>query len=102
MKIQPLDFEKPIAELEKKLDDLRRHSRAQDMNFDAEVRRMQAKIEETKRAKQSAMPDGLLNTLTLEEVADLFAYLTKTPAGDVANPSQPKARSAKAKSQPKQ
>jgi len=49
MKIQPLDFEKPIAELEKKLDDLRRHSRAQDMNFDAEVRRMQAKIEETKR-----------------------------------------------------
>ena len=49
MKIQPLDFEKPIAELEKKLDDLKRHSRAQDINFDQEVRRMQAKIEETKR-----------------------------------------------------
>jgi acetyl-CoA carboxylase carboxyl transferase subunit alpha len=49
MKIQPLDFEKPIAELEKKLDDLKRHSRAQDINFDSEVRRMQAKIEETRR-----------------------------------------------------
>jgi acetyl-CoA carboxylase carboxyl transferase subunit alpha len=49
MKIQPLDFEKPIAELEKKLDDLKRHSRSQDINFDAEVRRMQSKIEETKR-----------------------------------------------------
>jgi acetyl-CoA carboxylase carboxyl transferase subunit alpha len=49
MKIQPLDFEKPIAELEKKLDDLKRHSRAQDINFDPEVRRMQAKIEEMKR-----------------------------------------------------
>jgi len=49
MKIQPLDFEKPIAELEKKLEDLKRHSRAQDINFDPEVRRMQAKIEELKR-----------------------------------------------------
>jgi acetyl-CoA carboxylase carboxyl transferase subunit alpha len=49
MKIQPLDFEKPISELEKKLEDLRRHSRAQDINLDPEVRRMQAKIEDTKR-----------------------------------------------------
>jgi len=49
MKIQPLDFEKPISELEKKLDDLKRHSRAQDINFDPEVRRMHAKIEEMKR-----------------------------------------------------
>jgi putative heme-binding domain-containing protein len=58
-------------------------------------------IETAQRAKHSAMPDGLLNTLTLEEVADLFAYLTKTPAGD-GNPGQPKARSAKAKAPPKQ
>jgi acetyl-CoA carboxylase carboxyl transferase subunit alpha len=49
MKIQPLDFEKPIAELEKKLEDLKRHSRTQDINFDPEVRRMQAKIEDLKR-----------------------------------------------------
>ncbi len=49
MKIQPLDFEKPIAELEKKLEELRRHSRAQDIDLDPEVRRMQAKIEEMKR-----------------------------------------------------
>jgi acetyl-CoA carboxylase carboxyl transferase subunit alpha len=49
MKIQPLDFEKPIAELEKKLDDLKRHSRSQDIDLDPEVKRMQAKIEEMKR-----------------------------------------------------
>jgi acetyl-CoA carboxylase carboxyl transferase subunit alpha len=49
MKIQPLDFEKPISELEKKLDELCRHSRTQDINLDPEVRRMQAKIEEMKR-----------------------------------------------------
>ena len=49
MKIQPLDFEKPILELEKKLEDVKRHSRASDINLDPEVRRMQAKIEETKR-----------------------------------------------------
>jgi acetyl-CoA carboxylase carboxyl transferase subunit alpha len=55
MKIQPLDFEKPIAELEKKLEDLKRHSRAQDINFDPEVRRMQAKIEEMKREVYSRL-----------------------------------------------
>jgi acetyl-CoA carboxylase carboxyl transferase subunit alpha len=49
MKIQPLDFEKPIAELEKKLDEIKRHSRSQDINFDPEVQRMQAKIEELRR-----------------------------------------------------
>jgi acetyl-CoA carboxylase carboxyl transferase subunit alpha len=49
MKLQPLDFEKPIIELEEKLADLRRHSREHDINFDGEVARMEAKIEETKR-----------------------------------------------------
>lgn len=49
MKIQPLEFEKPIVELEEKLADLKKHSRAQDINFDSEVRRMEQKIEETKR-----------------------------------------------------
>ena len=34
-------------------------------------------ISETAPSKKSAMPDGLLNTLTLDEIADLFAYLNK-------------------------
>ena len=37
-------------------------------------------IEETVASKQSAMPSGLLEDLTLEEVADLFAYLNKRSA----------------------
>jgi acetyl-CoA carboxylase carboxyl transferase subunit alpha len=49
MKIQPLDFEKPIVELEEKLADLRQHSRDNDINFETEVRRMEEKIEETRR-----------------------------------------------------
>jgi acetyl-CoA carboxylase carboxyl transferase subunit alpha len=49
MKHQPLEFERPIVELEEKLSDLRQHSRDNDINFDAEVRRMETKIEETKR-----------------------------------------------------
>jgi acetyl-CoA carboxylase carboxyl transferase subunit alpha len=49
VKIPPLEFEKPIVELEEKLADLRRHSRAQDINLDQEVRHMEAKIAETKR-----------------------------------------------------
>jgi acetyl-CoA carboxylase carboxyl transferase subunit alpha len=49
MKLLPLEFEKPIVELEEKLADLKRHSRANDINFDTEVHRMEEKIEETKR-----------------------------------------------------
>ena len=49
MKIHPLEFEKPIIELEEKLADLKQHSRDNDINFDAEVRRMEAKLEETKK-----------------------------------------------------
>ena len=50
MKLQPLEFEKPIIELEEKLADLKKHSRANDINFDSEVRRMEGKIAETKQA----------------------------------------------------
>jgi acetyl-CoA carboxylase carboxyl transferase subunit alpha len=53
MKLQPLDFEKPIVELEQKLEDLLRHSRDHNVNIDPEVKRMEAKIEETKRSVYS-------------------------------------------------
>ncbi|HXT60615.1 MAG TPA: c-type cytochrome [Pirellulales bacterium] len=36
-------------------------------------------ISETAPSTKSAMPEGLLNQLTLDEVADLFAYLGTTP-----------------------
>ena len=49
MKLPPLEFEKPIAELEEKIADLRRHSRAHDVNLDAEVHRMEQKLEATRR-----------------------------------------------------
>jgi putative heme-binding domain-containing protein len=49
-------------------------------------------------SSKSGMPEGLLNTLTLEEIADLFAYLSTSPAqqdvaaeGD-AKPSRPRQR----------
>jgi putative heme-binding domain-containing protein len=35
----------------------------------------ESEIEQSVRTKVSAMPEGLLNTLSLEDVADLFAYL---------------------------
>src|SRR5437879_3277770 len=49
MKTQPLEFEKPIIELERKLEDLKKQSRAQDIDLDHEVRKMEAKIEEMKK-----------------------------------------------------
>lgn len=35
-------------------------------------------------SKVSAMPEGLLNTLTLQEIADLFAFLQQRSTGDIA------------------
>ena len=37
-------------------------------------------IDETKPSKVSSMPAGLLDPLTLEEIADLFAYLQGSKA----------------------
>ena len=55
MKLQPLDFEKPISELEQSLEELRRQSRENNVNLEPEVRRLEAKIEETKRNIYSNM-----------------------------------------------
>lgn len=46
-----LDFEKPITELQRKLDELKKHrdTHALDVNFDEEIVRMEAKIAETRR-----------------------------------------------------
>jgi putative heme-binding domain-containing protein len=40
-------------------------------------------VEQKTRNKLSSMPEGLLNALSLEEVADLFAYLTNSARSDV-------------------
>ncbi|HEY2895159.1 MAG TPA: hypothetical protein VGJ16_13125, partial [Pirellulales bacterium] len=37
-----------------------------------------SQIEATKPSKVSSMPEGLLDPLSLEEIADLFAYLQKS------------------------
>ena len=49
MEIQPLDFERPIVELQKRLQDFKDHSDEHDLDFDAEVASMERKIEETRR-----------------------------------------------------
>jgi putative heme-binding domain-containing protein len=50
-------------------------------------------IAETAPSKVSAMPEGLLNSLTLQEIADLFAYLNKPTQSNVTvHPSAKRAR----------
>jgi putative heme-binding domain-containing protein len=43
-----------------------------------------ADIEDVRPSKLSTMPEGLANRLTLEQIADLFAYLMKSPEPNVA------------------
>ena len=49
MDSQPLDFEKPILELQRRLQELKSHSDQHDIDFDSEVESMELKIRETRR-----------------------------------------------------
>jgi acetyl-CoA carboxylase carboxyl transferase subunit alpha len=48
MKLQPLEFEKPVLELEAKLADLRSSSAASDINIEAEAAKLEEKLERTR------------------------------------------------------
>jgi acetyl-CoA carboxylase carboxyl transferase subunit alpha len=49
MDVQPLDFEKPILELQRRLHELKAHSNEHAIDFDREVESMELKIRETRR-----------------------------------------------------
>ena len=49
MKVQPLEFEKPIVELEKQLEELKKRSKLTSVDLDRDVRSMEEQIEKTKR-----------------------------------------------------
>ncbi len=49
MALQPLDFEKPILELQRRLEEIREHSGRHDVDLDSEVAAMEAKINATRR-----------------------------------------------------
>jgi acetyl-CoA carboxylase carboxyl transferase subunit alpha len=49
MEVQLLDFEKPIAELERRLHDLKEHSREQDVDLNSEIEGIEAKLRDTRR-----------------------------------------------------
>jgi putative membrane-bound dehydrogenase-like protein len=48
-------------------------------------------VAEAVRNKVSSMPEGLLNTLTIEEIADLFAYMSSAPRSELTRrPARPR------------
>src|SRR5947207_13450407 len=49
MEWQPLDFERPIFDLERRLEDLKNHSDKHDVDLDPAVRELEAKLRETRR-----------------------------------------------------
>src|ERR1700730_12132091 len=49
MELQPLDFEKPIFELERRLQELKEHSHEHDVDLDSEVKAIEAKLRDTRR-----------------------------------------------------
>ncbi len=55
MRLHTLDFEKPIVELEKQLEDLRQKSIAQKIDLHLEINSIEKKIEETKHAIYSKL-----------------------------------------------
>jgi acetyl-CoA carboxylase carboxyl transferase subunit alpha len=46
MKVRPLDFEKPIVDLERQLEELKKHSKLQGVDLENEVAAMERKKSE--------------------------------------------------------
>ena len=57
---QPLDFEKPIVELQRRLQEIRDHSDEHALDFEAEVEAMEAKIETTRLPSAGRIHAGTL------------------------------------------
>jgi len=55
MELKPLDFEKPIFELERRLQDLKDHSDEHDVDLDSAVKVVEAKLRETRRQVYSTL-----------------------------------------------
>src|SRR5205809_2681958 len=49
MELQPLDFEKPIFELQRRLEDLKAHSDEHDVDLDSAIKVIETKLRETRR-----------------------------------------------------
>ena len=49
MDVQPLDFEQPILELQRHLQELKNHSDEHALDFESEVDSLEAKIREKRR-----------------------------------------------------
>src|SRR6059036_2680758 len=49
MEWQPLDFERPIFDLERRLEDLKNHSDQHDVDLDPAIKTLEAKLRETRR-----------------------------------------------------
>lgn len=49
MELQPLDFEKPIFELERRLQDLKDHSREHNVDLSSEIKAIESKLRDTRR-----------------------------------------------------
>jgi acetyl-CoA carboxylase carboxyl transferase subunit alpha len=49
MRVTPLDFEKPIVELEHKLEDIKKHLQGQEIDSAPEVQKIASRIEQTRR-----------------------------------------------------
>ena len=50
MEWQPLDFERPIFDLERRLEDLKNHSDKHDVDLDSAIKELDAKLRETRRS----------------------------------------------------
>src|SRR5207253_8863450 len=49
MEWQPLDFERPIFDLDRRLEDLKNHSDKHDVDLDPAIKTLEAKLRETQR-----------------------------------------------------
>jgi acetyl-CoA carboxylase carboxyl transferase subunit alpha len=81
MESHPLDFEKPILELQRRLQDLKNHSDEHALDFDSEVEAMENKIRETRRA--------IYDNLTAWQRVQLARHIRRRSRSIISNAASP-------------
>src|SRR5438105_1110080 len=81
MDSHPLDFEKPILELERRLQDLKNHSDQHELDFDSEVEAMENQIRETRRT--------IYENLTAWQRVQLARHIQRPFALDMSRVASP-------------
>ena len=72
--IPGLDFEKPIIELERKIDELKGFTSREDLNMSSEVKKLEAKLSQIKKEVYENLRVPAIASLSIKQIHLLYLF----------------------------